>query len=555
MNLLISKISRTFDDFLMLLLTVAVVGSLVLVAIGSLQTSKVSKGFHTSVVTDFQLQQINGRISYYDEVLTMSARMAAATGDLSWQERYKAYEPLLLEAIDQAISLSPGTFMPFASRIDSANQRLVNLESRAFSLVEQNKSKEALSVLFSDTYTTQKEAYGSELREWSSALNEEVSANLSTYSASLSRAGAYSMVSFWVLTAAWIALLKIVNRYIRRRAIADQRLRQAKSQLEVSHQELQASEAALQQKAIALSSTLAELQQTQVQIVQSEKMSSLGQLVAGVAHEINNPVNFIHANLEPVDEYTSDLLSLLSRYQAEYSSPSSQIVIQEEEMDIDFIKEDLPKVISSMKVGTERIRQIVLSLRNFSRSDEEGLKTVDIHEGIESTLLILKHRIRDSAGRQPIKVHREYDKLPKIECYPGQLNQVFMNLLANAIDAIEENAGNSDSEVIKEINIHTYKQQRSGEDWVKISIADTGAGIPDSVRDRIFDAFYTTKPVGKGTGMGLSISHTIITQKHRGILSCRSFEGKGTEFIIQLPVTACSAKESEEEKSQVAATL
>jgi len=552
MNRFANKLTKPFNDFLMTVLTVAVIGSLVLVAIGSHNISKVAEGFKVRIVTDFQLQQLSGQISHYDEILTMSARMAAATGDLSWQERYDAYEPLLSKAIEDTISLAPEVYAPYASQIGDANLRLINMETRAFELTKQNQAREALSVLFSESYKAQKEIYGTGLREWSQVLSEQVSQNLSDYGKDLSLSSAFSMVSFWVLTAAWVVLLKLANQYFHRRAIAEKKLRHAKHQIEVSHQELQVSQSTLENQACDLTSALFELQQTQVQIVQSEKMSSLGQLVAGVAHEINNPVNFIHANLEPIDEYTVDLLSLLSRYEQEHTNPSPELSEQAENVDIEFIKEDMPNIIRSMKVGTNRIRQIVLSLRNFSRSDEQGLKTVDIHEGIESTLLILQHRLKDSSNQPPVQVHRDYGELPKVECYPGQLNQVFMNLLANAIDALDDSA-EANNQSRGEITLKTSTFERAREQWVEVSVSDTGGGIPEDIQPHIFDAFYTTKPVGKGTGMGLSISHTIITKKHEGLLSCRSQRGEGTEFVIQIPVclghTSASLSETPQSNS------
>ncbi|MFK8182806.1 MAG: sensor histidine kinase [Phormidesmis sp.] len=552
MNALATKLTRLSNDFLMTILTMAVIISLILVAIGSYNTTKISNGFQQGITTDFHLQALSGKISHYDEVLTMSARMAASTGNLSWQTRYEAYEPLLIEAIDNAIELAPNAYLPYAAQINTANLKLIDLENQAFSLVEKNQSQSALSLLFSDAYKAQKEAYGNGLQQWAKVLNSEINTNLTEYGQGLSMSSTFSMVSFGVLTVAWIVLLKLTNQYVQRRIIAEKKLRQAKAQLEMSHQELQVSEAALHNKAIALESALLELQQTQVQIIQSEKMSSLGQLVAGIAHEINNPVNFIHANLDPINEYTHDVLSLLSSYQTAYPSATPEIAEQAEATDIAFIQTDMPKIIQSMKVGTSRIREIVLSLRNFSRSDEQGLKTVDIHEGIESTLLILQHRLKDNTEHPPIHIHREYDELPLVECYPSQINQVLLNLLANAIDAIEdsgpETAGTREQNSKKDqpkntqgsIRLSTSTFQQQNEQWIRISIADTGLGIPRNIQPRIFDAFYTTKPVGKGTGMGLSISHTVIHKKHGGSLSYRTFEGKGTEFIIQIPVVAAA---------------
>ena len=296
------------------------------------------------------------------------------------------------------------------------------------------------------------------------------------------------------------------------------------------------SEAALQQKARELEQTLEELQRTQLQMIQSEKMSSLGQLVAGVAHEINNPVNFIHGNIAPMTEYTQDLIDLVELYQESYLSPPVDIEEKIEDIDLEFLKEDSLKILNSMQVGTGRIRQIVGSLKNFSRLDEAECKAADIHEGLNSTLLILENRIKATPERPAIQIEKDYGDLPLVNCYPGQLNQVFMNILANALDALEDRDRARSSEALKQqpstIKIQT---QRVGDNRVSIAISDNGPGIPEAVRQRIFDPFFTTKPVGKGTGMGMSISHQIITEKHGGQIQCLSQPGQGAEFVIQIP--------------------
>jgi signal transduction histidine kinase len=293
-----------------------------------------------------------------------------------------------------------------------------------------------------------------------------------------------------------------------------------------------------------LNQTLSELKNAQVQMVQNEKMSSLGQLVAGIAHEINNPVNFIHGNIDHLNEYTEDLLRMLHFYEQHHPSDDPEARVLAEEIDLEFIVEDVQKMLSSMKMGTTRIRSIVLSLRNFSRIDEAEFKLVDIHEGIESTLLILQYRLKDKPERPAIQIIRDYSKLPEVECYPGQLNQVLMNILANAIDALDEvNALRTDEEINENPSQISIRTSVSNSQWVEIAIADNGLGMPEHVKNRIFDPFFTTKPVGKGTGMGMAISYQIITEKHRGKLECFSTLGKGTEFIIQVPMRqqVCSA--------------
>ncbi|MFN6462970.1 MAG: AAA family ATPase [Nostoc sp. DedVER02] len=292
----------------------------------------------------------------------------------------------------------------------------------------------------------------------------------------------------------------------------------------------------LNEKNARLKQTLRELKLTQTQLIQTEKMSSLGQMIAGIAHEINNPVSFIHGNLDHIERYTQDLLSLINFYQNLYPNLTPEIEDFLENIDVDFIKEDIPKTLSSMKIGTERIREIVLTLRNFSRLDEADMKAVNIHEGIESTLLILQSRLQVKPHKLPIEIIKNYGDLPNVECYAGQLNQVFMNVLNNAIDALERsNQGKTTEGIKSNYSAIAIRTQVVNPDLVAISIKDNGVGMSDSVRQRIFDPFFTTKPVGQGTGLGLSITYQIVVDKHQGTIECISTPGEGTELIIQIP--------------------
>ncbi|WP_373535169.1 sensor histidine kinase [Microcoleus sp.] len=325
------------------------------------------------------------------------------------------------------------------------------------------------------------------------------------------------------------------------------------------------SQAQLRHQAQQLELALLELQRTQTQLIQTEKMSSLGQLVAGVAHEINNPIGFIYSNVHHAKEYTECLIRMLYLYQQHSSESIPAIEAESAKIELDYLLEDLPKVLNSMQQGAERVRDIVLSLRNFCRLDEAEMKLVNIHDGINNTIMLLQSQLKGKPGQEAIAIHKEYSDLPLVQCYPGQLNQVFMNILVNAIYAIVEcnkheifeNKSHHSSQVCEQshyktnttssINNSTYLTptirictELTEEKKVIIRIFDNGPGMTEAVRKRLFDPFFTTKPVGKGTGLGLSISYEVVVNQHGGELKCVSEPGKGTEFAIEIPLLQSS---------------
>ncbi|MGH1396360.1 MAG: ATP-binding protein [Trichormus sp.] len=330
---------------------------------------------------------------------------------------------------------------------------------------------------------------------------------------------------------------RILQKKLERAAIDRMQLeetnRKKESLLKKVIDELQASQIQLKQRTLELEQTLINLQTMQ------DKMSLLGGLVADVAHEINNPIGFIMGNINPAIEYINNLLYLIELYQKCYPEPLKEIKNQIKVMDLEYVREDLPKLIMSMKEGTDRISNLSASLRTFTRSDTESKLPFNIHDGINSTLLILKHRLKANQNRPEIQVIKNYGDIPLIDCYPGQINQVFMNILANAIDALEESNHGLSFDTIEEkpniIIIKTLFNYYS--DSVLISIKDNALGMPKEVKSKIFEHSFTTKPVGKGTGLGLSIAHQIIVQKHSGSIEVESTLGEGSEFIITLPIS------------------
>ncbi|MEG5016780.1 MULTISPECIES: response regulator [unclassified Microcoleus] len=314
--------------------------------------------------------------------------------------------------------------------------------------------------------------------------------------------------------------------------------------LHVLTEKLEEKNTLLEQKILEVSQAYEDLKQLQLKLIQSEKMSGLGQMAAGIAHEINNPINFISGNLGYAQEYAHNLLKIIHLYQEDYVNPTPRIQAAMDEIELEFVEEDFIKVLNSINLGTQRIQEIVKSMRIFSRLDEAEVKSVNIHEGIDSTLTILHHRLKAKPEHPEIELIKKYGQLPPVECHAGQLNQVFMNIISNAIDALEEsNQQRSFAEFKQHKNRIQIATKVIDENWVAIHISDNGRGVCESLKPKLFDPFFTTKPIGKGTGLGLSISYQIIVEKHGGRLYCQPIAGKGIEFVIEIPIRqqACKA--------------
>jgi signal transduction histidine kinase len=492
--------------------------------------------FNNIIKHELRLQSLSDTITYLDEVLTMSARMNAATGNSSWEQRYRSFEPKLDAAIKESIKLAPQAYTSEdAKETDIANQRLVEMEYNSFNLVKNSQKEAAQKLLSGGDYEKEKQKYAAGVASRNRAISFQIQKKVADYRQHLLWSIFISVVSLAMLIPAWIFVLRLLQQYLRINKMAQAAIEQTNQELEIR---VEKRTEELTEKNLQLQQTLQELQQTQMQLIQTEKMSSLGQMLAGIAHEIKNPVNFVSGNIFYAQEYLQDLLKLVELYKENYPNPPQAIQAEIKAMDLDFLSKDFTKLLQSMMIGTERINEIIQSLRNFSRIDETAVKQVDIHEGIDSTLMILQHRLQSNNQQPEIFILKEYGLLPPIECYPSQLNQVFMNILANAIDALEEqNLQRTPEEIkTKPSSIHIYTEA-SSKDNILIRISDNGSGIPKQILSQLFNPFFTTKPVGKGTGIGLSISYQIVVEKHGGKLLCNSTVGEGTEFIIEIPTS------------------
>jgi signal transduction histidine kinase len=429
--------------------------------------------FNRVIVSDLKLQKLMGTIVYLDEVLTMSAQMNATTGEIHWEQRYKSVEPQLDTAIKEMIQLVPDAQDASVSAItDAANLKLIEMEYQSFEWVRQGKREKAVALLRGPSYLSQKKLYADGTTKTTIAINQRIEQNQAGFSQVLLVSAIVSIGSLGILMPLWLIILRMLNRYL-------MDLQSARHSLHLLNQDL---EARVADRTADLTKTLNDLQQMQLTVVQVEKMSGLGNLVAGVAHEINNPIGFLNGSVNHAQDYVKDLLTHLNLY--EQPNVQSEVIrVHAETIELDFVRSDLPKLLSSMSDAVDRIKQISTSLRTFSRTDLEYPTAANLHEGIESTILILKYRLQGNEKRPAIKIELNYGEIPVVSCFPGKLNQVFMNILANAIDIFDEMAQTQSFEMIQSqtITIRTAIVHQH----IHISIADNAGGMSEAVKAKI----------------------------------------------------------------------
>ncbi len=513
--------------------TVLMVAAFILVALGvyDYRAERVIKDMHEHYI---QIDKFRSEIIHYDEILTMSARMAAATGDTKWVERYKLYEPRLTAAISQAIALSPGIYRKETDRTNVGNIKLLEMEHKAFDLIRSGRGNEAMAILFGEQYESQKKNYVQAIERLNLFLKRQMESALSVEKSKEYFARTAFITVLIMLLLSWLVIIRIARRS--QEALVESNYQLSLRTLELD-QLTRNLDGQVRERTGSLEAALKELQMThddlknvQTQLLQSERFSAIGQLAAGIAHEINNPIGFINSNMQTLEQYVehySRLLGIIDEmsFACKVNDPAkiSKVVSSWERIRRDinygFIGDDIGKLIKESQEGAQKISKIVRDLRDFASPDKGVVEMVNVEALIESLLNVVWNEIKYKA-----ELKKEYGNVPFISCDPQKIGQVFVSLLINAAQAIKGKG---------QITIRTYTQ----DDNVMIDFCDTGCGIPPENMTRIFDPFFTTKPVGQGIGLGLSVSYDII-KKHGGSITFTTQIGKGTTFTVKLPVAS-----------------
>ena len=486
----------------------------------------------TLVRTELQIRSLAGRIIQLDEVLTMSARMNAASGDLKWEERYRHFDPELTADIDALIALAPEAFVGDAARAtNEANKALVAMENQSFDDVRSGRRDAAMGLLNGTAYDNEKRNYAHGMELISKAIGERAGTMLAAQRLRLTILLGLSIALWVFLIAVWMRIAFLIRHFLRNTNEAERMLSEANADLE---QRVQRRTSQLLDANEVLRRETEERLRIEVELQQAQKLEAVGRLASGVAHEINTPVQFVSDSVRFVRDAFADVTALLAKYDAIVGSTSAgsplaalegHLARAREEADLQYLLDNVPTALDRSVDGLGRVADIVRSMKEFAHPDQREMRSIDLNQAILSTLTMARSEYKHVAD-----IETDLGELPHVRCHAGEVNQVILNIVINAAHAIGDAVAKTDRK-----GRITVRTSREGESVV-ISIGDTGNGIPEDIRDRIFDPFFTTKEVGKGSGQGLAMAHAVVTAKHHGTLTFESRVGRGTTFFVRLPI-------------------